>query len=88
MVLVLDGETLSPQDLYMVSRGQTQIELSKLSLERVTQSREVIENILRSGEVVYVSATIYPRLTCGWLGDRFMHILRHSYTRRDGAPSV
>jgi histidine ammonia-lyase len=61
MVLVLDGETLSPQDLYMVSRGQTQIELSKLSLERVTQSREVIENILRSGEVVYVSATI----SCG-----------------------
>ena len=52
-VIQLDGNTLSPAEVYAVASENIEIKLSDDSWNRIVKSRNVVENILDSGEVVY-----------------------------------
>lgn len=52
-VIQLDGNTLSPAEVYAVATDNLEINLSEDSWNRVVKSRKVVEDILDSGQVVY-----------------------------------
>tara|TARA_B100000767_G_scaffold275211_1_gene311039 strand:- start:5162 stop:6709 length:1548 start_codon:yes stop_codon:yes gene_type:complete len=52
-VIQLDGNTLSPAEVYAVATDSLEINLSEDSWSRIVKSRKVVEDILQSGEVVY-----------------------------------
>ena len=52
-VIQLDGNTLSPSEVYAVASENIEIKLSDDSWNRIVKSRKVVEDILDSGEVVY-----------------------------------
>lgn len=52
-VIQLDGNTLSPAEVYAVATDNLEINLSEDSWSRIVKSRKVVEDILQSGEVVY-----------------------------------
>ena len=52
-VIQLDGNTLSPAEVYAVATDSLEINLSDDSWNRIVKSRKVVEDILQSGEVVY-----------------------------------
>ena len=52
-VIQLDGNTLSPAEVYAVASENIVIKLSDDSWNRIVKSRKVVEDILDSGEVVY-----------------------------------
>ena len=52
-VIQLDGNTLSPAEVYAVASENIEIKLSDDSWNRIVKSRKVVEDILDSGEVVY-----------------------------------
>jgi len=49
----IDGESLRIEDVVSVARDMERVEIDDSSLERVLKSREVVEEILKSGRVVY-----------------------------------
>ena len=49
----LDGNTLSPAEAMAVATGSAKLEITQDSWDRIINSRKVVEEILRSGEVVY-----------------------------------
>ena len=49
----LDGNTLSPAEVYAVASENIEIKLSEDSWNRIVKSRKVVDDILDSGEVVY-----------------------------------
>merc|ERR1711988_788821 len=51
--LHLDGESLSTDDLVQLGKARFKIALTKESEERVKQSRELIESIVKENKVVY-----------------------------------
>jgi len=52
-MMLLDGYSLTPQMLYKLSFGNTDIALSQDAVERVQAGRDVVDQIVASGEVVY-----------------------------------
>lgn len=52
-VIQLDGNTLSPAEVYAVATDNIAIKLSEDSWNRIVKSRKVVDDILDSGEVVY-----------------------------------
>ena len=50
---VLDGYSLTPQDLYNLSITSTPIVLSPDAEDRINAGRAVVDAIVASGEVVY-----------------------------------
>ena len=52
-IIQLDGNTLSPAEVYAVASENIEIKLSDDSWNRIVKSRKVVEDILDSGEVVY-----------------------------------
>ena len=52
-VVVLDGETLALETLVSLSKGGKKLDLSPKAWEHVTASRQIVDNILKSGEVAY-----------------------------------
>ncbi|GMH74157.1 hypothetical protein TrST_g14339 [Triparma strigata] len=52
-VLLIDGYTLTTQELYNLSFGGVELQLSADAIERVKKGREVVDKIVESGEVVY-----------------------------------
>ena len=52
-VIQLDGNTLSPAEVYAVATDNLEINLSEDSWNRVVKSRKVVEDILESGQVDY-----------------------------------
>lgn len=51
--VVLTGEDLSIEDVVRVSRGGARVELSGAALERVKRARDVVDQVLGRGDVVY-----------------------------------
>ncbi|ETV82762.1 hypothetical protein H257_04559 [Aphanomyces astaci] len=51
--VVLDGCSLQTDDLVLLSKGQTKLELSTEAWAKVKSSREVVDNILREKKVAY-----------------------------------
>ena len=49
----LDGNTLSPAEAMAVATGSAKLEITQDSWDRIINSRKVVEDILKSGEVVY-----------------------------------
>ena len=52
-IVQLDGNTLSPSEVYAVASENIEIKLSEDSWNRIVKSRKVVEDILESGDVVY-----------------------------------
>ena len=52
-IVQLDGNTLSPAEVYAVASENIEIKLSEDSWNRIVKSRKVVEDILDSGKVVY-----------------------------------
>ncbi|WP_049923667.1 histidine ammonia-lyase [Halopiger djelfimassiliensis] len=53
MTVVLDGETLSPEDVVAVARNDARIEIADAARERVRESRQRVEDVVDSGDPVY-----------------------------------
>jgi histidine ammonia-lyase len=53
MVIVIDGESLTIEEVVSVSRFNTPVELGSSAEAKVTQCRAVIESILSEGKTVY-----------------------------------
>eukprot|EP00923_Selenidium_pygospionis_P059720 GHVN01105157.1.p1 GENE.GHVN01105157.1~~GHVN01105157.1.p1 ORF type:complete len:612 (+),score=133.27 GHVN01105157.1:88-1923(+) len=51
--VVLDGYSLTPKDLYEISKGNVNLELAKEAEVRVENGRSVVDKIVESKEVVY-----------------------------------
>jgi histidine ammonia-lyase len=49
----IDGYSLTPQNLYALSFGKDTIELSEEAITRVNAGRDVVDQIVASGEIVY-----------------------------------
>jgi histidine ammonia-lyase len=52
-IVTIDGSTLTCEDLVLLGKGSVRIELSPESIEKVKQSRLLLENILVENKVVY-----------------------------------
>ncbi len=53
MTVVLDGETLTPEDVAAVARGDKRVEIADDARERVRTSRKRVEDVIESDEAVY-----------------------------------
>ncbi|TYL36703.1 histidine ammonia-lyase [Natronococcus pandeyae] len=53
MTVVVDGESLTPEDVAAVAREGARIEISEDSRERIRESRARVEDVIDSGEPVY-----------------------------------
>ncbi|KAA3674865.1 histidine ammonia-lyase [Paragonimus westermani] len=51
--LELDGDSLTPEDLVALGKGQYRIRLSKRATKRVSEARKVIDNIVSTNKVTY-----------------------------------
>ncbi len=51
--ITLDGNTLSSTEIWRAAKNNLQIQLSNDSWDRIIKSRQVVDEILESGEVVY-----------------------------------
>ncbi|RPH99079.1 MAG: histidine ammonia-lyase [Calditrichaeota bacterium] len=61
--IVIDGESLTLNDLFNVSHHQREVTLSNKAVERMALSRETIEQIISSGQVVYGVNTGFGKLS-------------------------
>ncbi|MFU8869823.1 histidine ammonia-lyase [Natronococcus sp.] len=53
MSVVLDGESLTPEDVATVARDDARVEVAETARERVRESRARVEDVIESGEAVY-----------------------------------
>lgn len=53
MPVELDGETLTPDDVVAVARGDADIRIAEAARERVRDARSRVEDVIESGEPVY-----------------------------------
>ncbi|WP_306059229.1 histidine ammonia-lyase [Natronococcus wangiae] len=53
MTVVVDGESLTPEDVVAVAREGARIEVSEDARERIEESRARVEDVIESGEPVY-----------------------------------
>ena len=49
----IDGNTLSPAEVMAVSKGSAKLEITQDSWDRIINSRKVVDDIVKSGKVVY-----------------------------------
>ena len=59
-IVQLDGNTLSPAEVYAVASENIEIKLSEDSWNRIVKSRKVVEDILESGDAVSYTHLTLP----------------------------
>ncbi|KAI9219928.1 histidase [Blastocladiella britannica] len=52
-VFLLDGETMTPEDLVMLSHGRHKIDLASDAWARIAESRAVVDALASSGKAIY-----------------------------------
>ena len=52
-VVNVDGNTLSPLEVYSVAKGDSSITVTDEAWKRIISSRKVVDDIVQSGEIVY-----------------------------------
>ena len=62
-MLELSGQVLTLEQISAVSNGKLQVVLSETARARVQQSRDVIEELIRQGRVVYGVNTGFGKLS-------------------------
>eukprot|EP00117_Sycon_ciliatum_P047881 scpid55873/ scgid34160/ Histidine ammonia-lyase len=60
-MIELDGYTLTPENLVVLGFGETKIKVTDAAVERVKSSRNVIDQIVEEGRVVYGVSTGFGR---------------------------
>jgi histidine ammonia-lyase len=60
--IVLDGESLTPEDVAAVAREDVAVTISESAREAVRESRERVEEVIESGEAVYGLNTGFGQL--------------------------
>lgn len=53
MTVVIDGNTLTIDDVVQVARYNKKVELAAIAIERIQKSRDVIEQAIKDGRIVY-----------------------------------
>jgi histidine ammonia-lyase len=66
--VIIDGETLRPEDIIAIARGQCTASLSESSRKTMTESRLAIERVLGSDKVVYGINTGFGALSSVRIG--------------------
>ncbi len=61
--VILDGSSLTIEDLVEVARSRSQVDLSKESVERIERSRTVLERLAREGKTIYGVTTGFGALS-------------------------
>ena len=61
--LVLDGNTLTIEEVYRSSRSVSKISFTSASKRRMAASRKVVEDWVRSGETIYGVTTGFGELS-------------------------
>jgi len=51
--LLIDGNTLTLEQVEQVARGSVEVRLSEAALEKISKSRDVIDTVLASNKTVY-----------------------------------
>ncbi len=59
----LDGTSLTLENLAAIARGKAEIQITRESLTRMSRSRHVVEDVLRTGRVIYGVNTGFGKLS-------------------------
>ncbi|MFQ6106366.1 MAG: histidine ammonia-lyase [Thermoplasmata archaeon] len=80
-MIVVDGETLTIEDVVRASRGRERTRLSRQAAERMEKSRKTVQEILKSDEVVYGIKTGFGELANIMIPDRELINLQRNLIR-------
>ena len=91
MTILLDGSSLNTEKLVQIARHNKKIEIDQESIDRIKLSRKILEDKLKSGEVIYGVNTGIGNFSEGVLNDRqideFQINLIHSHAAGIGDPA-
>lgn len=83
--LLLSGNQLTLEDVVQVSAGQVSVRLSKNAYTAITQSRQIIEAVLKSDKVVYGVNTGFGALSSVRISDDQLQQLQINLVRSHAA---
>jgi len=61
--LLLDGATLTLEDVYSVAEGRSRVGLAEKARERIARARRVVQGVVERGDVVYGVTTGFGKLS-------------------------
>jgi len=61
--IIIDGNSLSLQDVETIARGEARIELSKACLDKVTACRSYVDKVIAEGQVIYGLTTGFGKFS-------------------------
>jgi histidine ammonia-lyase len=79
--LLIDGETLSIENVHEVAFGQRRVQLNPSAVERMSRSRAVVEHIVSDGRAVYGITTGFGKLSDVHIGREQITPLQHNLVR-------
>ncbi|TFF92041.1 histidine ammonia-lyase, partial [Candidatus Thorarchaeota archaeon] len=85
MILSIDGNSLTIRDVVDVARNGTEVELAKGAVEKVQKSRDVVEDAVRQGHVVYGVNTGFGELATVSIGKKDLAKLQVNLLRSHSA---
>ncbi|XP_071439403.1 histidine ammonia-lyase-like [Hetaerina americana] len=83
--ILLDGNSLSTDDLLQLGRGRYKIKLTKESEESVQKSRDLVEKILQENKVVYGITTGFGNFATTTIGPEKLEELQYNLIRSHAA---
>lgn len=85
MRIVLDGASLTPEQVEAVATRQARVELAARSIPRINRSRRVIDRLVRSGATVYGVNTGFGHLASVRIDDQKLSQLQLNLIRSHAA---
>jgi histidine ammonia-lyase len=79
--IVLDGYSLSPEDVEAIARAKVRVSLSEKAKERIGASRKCIENAVRKGKPIYGVNTGFGALSSVIINDTQVEELQQNLIR-------
>lgn len=83
--VVIDDETLTPEDVAQVAREGATVRLDEDARDRITQSRARVESAIESGEAVYGLNTGFGHLVNTRIDEEDIEILQENLVRSHAA---
>ncbi len=80
-MLELSGQTLTLEEIAAVSAGELQVSLSESARRRVRAARDVVENVIREGRIVYGVNTGFGKLADVHIPDSDLELLQLNLVR-------
>ncbi len=79
--IILDGESLTINDLLKVTRQQYQVELSEESKKRIKESRKILEEQIEKGTTIYGVSTGFGKLANTLISKKEQSVLQENIIR-------